>query len=114
MIGHSYPRHRDISMAFLVEMCAVLSYSKFHRIGAQAGANQTVPYGTAPLGGAVPGTSCQARHEQAIARRMATIAPSLRDKSQAKEPFREFGKGPKLQTTHFSCLAIRRPVLPAK
>jgi hypothetical protein len=30
--------------------------------------NQTVPYGTALLGGAVPGTSCQ-----------ATIAPSLRD-----------------------------------
>ena len=30
--------------------------------------NQTVPYGTALLGGAVPGTSCQ-----------ATIVPSLRD-----------------------------------
>jgi hypothetical protein len=34
------------------------------------------------LGGAVPGTSCQARHEQAIARRMATIAESLRDVSE--------------------------------
>ena len=33
--------------------------------------NHTVPYGTALLGGAVPGTSCQ-----------ATIVPSLRDISQ--------------------------------
>src|ERR1700722_8849412 len=33
--------------------------------------NQTVPYGTALLGCAVPGTSCQ-----------ATIAPSLRDISE--------------------------------
>jgi len=33
--------------------------------------NHTVPYGTALLGGAFPGTSCQ-----------ATIAPSLRDTSQ--------------------------------
>src|SRR6201994_4248115 len=42
------------------------------------------PYPTGRLfgGGAVPGTSCQARHEQAIARRMATIAPSLRDWGQ--------------------------------
>jgi hypothetical protein len=39
-----------------------------HRIGAHTCTNQTVPYGTALLGGAVPGTSCQ-----------ATIAPSLRD-----------------------------------
>src|ERR1700722_19715863 len=39
-----------------------------HRIGAHTCANQTVPYGTALLGGSVPGTSCQ-----------ATIAPSLRD-----------------------------------
>jgi hypothetical protein len=44
-------------------------------------ADQTVPYGTALLGGAFPGTSCQARHEQAIARRMATIMLSLRDES---------------------------------
>ena len=55
-------------------MYTFLSHSKFdhsnHRIGAYAGANQTVPYGTALLGGAVPGTSCQ-----------ATIAPSLWDKS---------------------------------
>jgi hypothetical protein len=35
-------------------------------------ANHTVPYGTALLGGVVPGTSCQ-----------ATIAPSLRDKSHS-------------------------------
>ena len=40
------------------------------RSRAHACRNQTVPYGTALLGGAVPGTSCQ-----------ATIAPSLRDKS---------------------------------
>jgi hypothetical protein len=33
--------------------------------------DHTVPYGTAPLGGVFPGTSCQ-----------ATIAPSLRDNSQ--------------------------------
>ena len=50
-------------------------YSKFrhsnHRIGAHTRTNHTVPYGTALLGGAVPGTSCQ-----------ATIAPSLRDISQ--------------------------------
>src|ERR1700675_579846 len=39
-----------------------------HRIGAHTCTNQTVPYGTALWGGAVPGTSCQ-----------ATIAPSLRD-----------------------------------
>jgi hypothetical protein len=50
---------------------------------AHACANQTVPYGTALLDDAVPGTSCQARHEQAIARRMATIAPLLRDKSRS-------------------------------
>jgi hypothetical protein len=31
-----------------------------------------------------PGTSCQARHEQAIARRMATIALSLRDKCHSQ------------------------------
>src|SRR5271165_3435696 len=42
-----------------------------HRIGAHACTNHTVPYGTALLGGAVPGTSCQ-----------ATIARSLRDISQ--------------------------------
>src|ERR1700735_2643903 len=57
-------------------MCTVFrfqfSYSQLrhsnHRIGAHTCTNQTVPYGTALLGGAVPGTSCQ-----------ATIAPSLRD-----------------------------------
>jgi hypothetical protein len=57
-------------------MCAVFlfpfSYSKLrhsnHRIGAHTCTNQTVPYGTALLGCAVPGTSC-----------LATIAPSLRD-----------------------------------
>src|ERR1700679_1433194 len=36
------------------------------------------------LGRRYPGTSCQARHEQAIARRMATIALSLRDKARQK------------------------------
>jgi hypothetical protein len=41
------------------------------RIGAHACANQTVPYGTALLGGADPGTSCQ-----------ATIGLSLRDWGQ--------------------------------
>jgi hypothetical protein len=52
-----------------------------HRIGAHACANQTVPYGTALLGGAVPGTSCQ-----------ATIAPSLRDKSHSPiEALRKLG-----------------------
>jgi hypothetical protein len=54
-----------------------------HRIGAHACTNQTVPYATALLGGPLPGTSCQARREQAIASRMATIAPSLRDKSHS-------------------------------
>ena len=57
-------------------ICAVFlfqfSYSNLrhsnHRIGGHTCTNQTVPYGTALLGGAVPGTSCQ-----------ATIAPSLRD-----------------------------------
>src|SRR5271156_6449696 len=39
-----------------------------YRIGAPTCAHHTVPYGTALLGGAFPGTSCQ-----------ATIAPSLRD-----------------------------------
>jgi hypothetical protein len=65
-----------IPEVFLVDLCAVFlflfSCSKLrhsnHRIGAHTCTNQTVPYGTALLGGAVPGTSCQ-----------ATIAPSLRD-----------------------------------
>jgi hypothetical protein len=39
----------------------------------------TVPYGTVLPVDAFPGTSCQARHEQAIARRMATIMLSLWD-----------------------------------
>src|ERR1700722_5771433 len=39
-----------------------------HRIGAHTCTNHTVPCGTALLGGAFPGTSCQ-----------ATIASSLRD-----------------------------------
>src|SRR3984957_6405581 len=43
-----------------------------HRIGAHTYTNHTVPYGTALLGGAFPGTSCQ-----------ATIASSLRDKSHS-------------------------------
>jgi hypothetical protein len=41
-------------------------------MGAHACANQTVPYGTVLVGGAVPGTSCQ-----------ATIAPSLWDESHS-------------------------------
>jgi hypothetical protein len=41
------------------------------RIGAHTCTNHTVPYGTALLGGSVPGTSCQ-----------ATITQSLRDISQ--------------------------------
>jgi hypothetical protein len=41
--------------------------------------DHTVPYGTVLSVDAFPGTSCQARHEQAIARRMATIMLSLRD-----------------------------------
>src|ERR1700722_13098878 len=41
------------------------------RIGAHTCTDRTVPYGTALLGGAVPGTSCQ-----------ATITSSLRDISQ--------------------------------
>src|SRR5580700_6852652 len=71
-----YDRAQRIPEVFLVHMCAVFqfqfSYSKFrhsnHPIGAHTCTNHTVPYGTALLGGAVPGTSCQ-----------ATIAPSLRD-----------------------------------
>jgi hypothetical protein len=81
MIGHSYPRlPRGISGR---RLGAVLSYAKSshlqssnHRIGAHADANQTVPYGTALMVGAVPGTSCQ-----------AAIAPSLRDKRN--RPVRE-------------------------
>src|ERR1700719_1565183 len=73
-VGVRYDRAQLIPEVFLVHMCAVFqfqfSYSKFrhsnHRIGAQTCTNHTVPYGTALLGGAVPGTSCQ-----------ATIAPSL-------------------------------------
>jgi hypothetical protein len=41
--------------------------------------DHTVPYGTVLSVEAFPGTSCQARHEQAIARRMATIMLSLWD-----------------------------------
>jgi hypothetical protein len=41
--------------------------------------DHTVPYGTVLSLDAFPGTSCQARREQAIARRMATIMLSLRD-----------------------------------
>jgi hypothetical protein len=41
--------------------------------------DHTVPYGTVLSEDAFPGTSCQACHEQAIARRMATIMLSLRD-----------------------------------
>jgi hypothetical protein len=79
---------RGIPDLFLVEMCAVFlnegsmeiiqhkflkfCISKFrhsnHRIGSLTRTNHTVPYGTAVLDGADPGTSCQ-----------ATIAPSLRD-----------------------------------
>jgi hypothetical protein len=53
MIGRSYPRQTSQGY-FSSTMCAVLSYSKVHQIGAQASANQTVPYGTAPLGGHCP------------------------------------------------------------
>jgi hypothetical protein len=49
-------------------------------LGAHAYANQTVPYGTALLGGPVPGTSCQ-----------ATIALSLWDESHS--PF----EGPRIK-----------------
>jgi hypothetical protein len=43
------------------------------RAGMRPGRDHTVPYGTVFSVDAFPGTSCQARHEQAIARRMATI-----------------------------------------
>jgi hypothetical protein len=39
----------------------------------------TLAYGTVLLVDTVPGTSCQARHEQAIACRMATIILILLD-----------------------------------
>jgi hypothetical protein len=42
--------------------------------------DHAVPYGTVLSEDVFPGTSCQARHEQATARRMATIMLSLRDK----------------------------------
>src|ERR1700685_4436724 len=69
-----YDRTQRIPEVLLVDLCAVFQfwYSKFrhsnHPIGAHTCTNHTVPYGTALLGGAVPGTSCQ-----------ATIAPSLQD-----------------------------------
>ena len=44
MIGHSYPR-TGISRRRCAPCCRIRN---FHRIGAHAGANQTVPYGTAP------------------------------------------------------------------
>ncbi len=50
-----YDRAQPNLEVFLVEMCP--AYAKLrcsnHRIGAQACANQTVPYGTALLGGAI-------------------------------------------------------------
>jgi hypothetical protein len=65
---------RSESQRYLSSTCAPCfrfhietSYSN-HRIGAYTCTNQTVPYGTALLGGAVPGASC-----------LATIASSLRD-----------------------------------
>jgi hypothetical protein len=74
--GRSISGHSE-SQRYFSSTCAAVflfqfSYSELrhsnHRIGAHTCTNQTVPYGTALLGGAVPGTSCQ-----------ATIAPSLPD-----------------------------------
>jgi hypothetical protein len=69
---------RSESQRYFSSRCAPSFGFSFHlrnfvtpiiRTGAHTCTNQTVPYGTALLGGApVPGTSCQ-----------ATIAPSLRD-----------------------------------
>src|SRR5208283_5309494 len=64
---HRRPESYNINcFSFVLEFC-----HPNYRIGAPTCANHTVPYGTALLGGAFPGTSCQ-----------ATIAPSLRDISQ--------------------------------
>jgi len=61
---HRRPESYNINcFSFVLEFC-----HPNYRIGAPTCANHTVPYGTALLGGAFPGTSCQ-----------ATIAPSLRD-----------------------------------
>jgi hypothetical protein len=69
MIEHSYPRHtKSISRRRWAPYCRIRNFVTRIFELASAGANQTVPYGTALLGGAFPGTSCQ-----------ATIAPSLRD-----------------------------------
>src|ERR1700722_17581810 len=71
VIGHSYLRHlRSISRRKCGLIVVLEIWSRQSSIGAHARANQTVPYGTALLDGAVPATSC-----------LATIAPSLRDKS---------------------------------
>jgi hypothetical protein len=77
MIGRSYPRGvsrrgcAPCSLRRAIYFAAEISSLQIE-IGAHACANQTVPYGTALLGGAIPGTSCQ-----------ATIASSLRDKSRS-------------------------------
>jgi hypothetical protein len=46
--------------------------------------DHTVPYGTVLSVDVFPGTSCQACHEQAIARRMATIVLSLWDQIHSR------------------------------
>ena len=50
-----YDRAQLIQKVFLVEMCVFLKFRHaHHRIGAYTCANQTVPYGTAPLGWRFP------------------------------------------------------------
>jgi hypothetical protein len=61
--------------------------------------DHTVPYGTVLSGDAVPGTSCQARHEQAIARRMATITLSLWDEKHSLFSQRRDSTYPKVWQT---------------
>jgi hypothetical protein len=74
-----FPEHLDF-FCFTSETSS-LQYCN-HRVEVRTPASQTYPTGRL-FGGRFPGTSCQARHEQAIARRMATIALSLRDKSHS-------------------------------
>ena len=58
MIGRS-PKPRSISSLRCVPREFKFRYGSNHRIDAHTCANQTVPYGTALLGGAVPSASCQ-------------------------------------------------------
>ncbi len=75
-----FPKHLDFFCSDLRNLVTPILQSPNR--SAHPGKNQTVPYGTAPWGGDVPGTSCQ-----------ATIALSLRGLSD----FGHFEKGDALK-----------------